>query len=50
MTEKVVHMAFACGCVRSFRVERQMTAQRCPVHGDHMVSSTEEQVPKVAVG
>jgi hypothetical protein len=42
MYEKVVHIAFGCGCVRTFHVKHQMTAQRCPVHGDVMISSTEE--------
>ena len=41
--EKVIYIAFGCGCVQSFR-PNQMTAQRCPQHGDHMVSSTEELV------
>jgi len=39
--EKVIHIAFGCGCVQTFEPE-QMTAQSCPTHGDHMISSTEE--------
>jgi hypothetical protein len=39
--EKVIHIAFGCGCVRTF-LPHQMTAQQCPVHGDRMISSTEE--------
>ena len=45
--EKVLHIAFGCGCVRSFRV-KQMTDQTCLIHGDRMVSSTEELVPRSA--
>ena len=44
-TEKVIHIAFGCGCVQSYSPE-QMTAQRCPDHGDHMISSKVEQVQK----
>lgn len=43
--EKVVHIAFGCACVRSFHVE-QLTMVNCPIHGDPMISSTEELVPK----
>ncbi len=46
--EKVLHIAFGCGCVRSFHV-KQMTDQNCLIHGDSMVSSTEELVPTKAV-
>jgi len=47
MYEKVIHIAFGCGCVRSFHVEHQMTTQRCITHGDPMISFTEEYQPKV---
>jgi hypothetical protein len=43
--EKVIHIAFGCGCVQSYR-PKQMTSQRCPIHGDTMVSSNQELVPK----
>jgi hypothetical protein len=43
--EKVVHIAFGCACVRTFHVE-QLTLVRCPIHGDPIVSSTEELVEK----
>lgn len=45
--EKVVHIAFGCACVRTFHVE-QLTLVKCPIHGDPIVSSTEEWVPKPA--
>jgi hypothetical protein len=49
--EKVVHVAFACGCVRTFHVERNhMPRTRCATHGDAQVSFTEEQVLKAAAG
>lgn len=44
--EKVIHIAFGCGCVQSFLPE-QMTAQSCSQHGDQMISSTEEYREKV---
>lgn len=43
--EKVVHIAFGCACVRSFHVE-QLTLVKCPIHGDPIVASTEEWLPK----
>ena len=43
--EKVIHIAFGCGCVQTFHPE-QMTAQRCLSHGDHMISSTVEYQKK----
>lgn len=43
--EKVIHVAFACGCVRTFHVEHQATGTRCDKHGDHMISTTEEIRP-----
>lgn len=46
MYEKVIHIAFGCGCVQTFSPD-QMTAQRCDLHGDHMISSTEEIRKKV---
>lgn len=49
MHEKVIHIAFGCGCVRTFHVERQMTSQRCMQHGDAMISFTEEFHPKAEV-
>jgi len=45
--EKVIYIAFGCGCVQTFHA-KQMAAQRCPIHGDSMVSSTEEYQEKVA--
>jgi hypothetical protein len=44
-TEKVIHIAFACGCVRTFHVEHQATETRCAEHGDRMISTTEEVLP-----
>jgi hypothetical protein len=46
--EKVIHIAFGCGCVQSYR-PKQMTSQRCPIHGDTMVSSNQEYQEKAAV-
>ena len=48
MYEKVVHIAFGCACVQTFRVE-QLTLVKCPIHGDHIISTTEELVPKKRV-
>lgn len=51
MFEKVVHVAFGCGCVQTFHVKHQMTTNRCLLHGDPMTSFTEELQPKrVAAG
>lgn len=47
MHEKVVHVAFGCGCVRTFHVEHQTTTHRCVTHGDPMISFTEEYQLKV---
>ena len=48
MYEKVIHVAFGCGCVHSFHVKRHDIFQKCPEHGDWMLSSTEEIREKVA--
>jgi hypothetical protein len=45
MYEKVIHIAFGCGCVQSFHA-KQLTLVKCPIHGDHILSTTEEWVPK----
>jgi hypothetical protein len=45
--EKVIHVAFGCGCVQTFHVERQVVMNRCPCHGDGPVSTTEESVPRL---
>lgn len=39
--ETVIHIAFGCGCVRTFHVE-QLTLVACPEHGDYITSTTEE--------
>ena len=44
--EKVIHVAFGCGCVQTFHVEHQVVMNRCPCHGDGPISSTEELVPR----
>ena len=45
--EKVTHIAFGCGCVKTFHVEHPAEAyMRCVDHGDHMISSTQEYQPK----
>lgn len=46
--EKVIHVAFGCGCVRTFHVEHQATEMRCIAHGDPQISFTEELRPKAA--
>lgn len=43
--EKVIHIAFGCGCVRTFDTE-QLTMVACPDHGDYIISTTEEMVRK----
>lgn len=43
--DKVIHVAFGCGCVQSFLKGQQVVMPRCPRHGDHQVSATEELVP-----
>ncbi len=46
---KVTHVAFGCGCVRTFHVEHPAEAAiRCEKHGDHVVSTNQELVPKAA--
>ena len=43
---RMTHVAFACGCVRSFHNEAPAEATvACKTHGDYMVSSTQEWVP-----
>lgn len=45
--EKVTHVAFGCGCVRTFHVKHPAEANvRCAEHGDFPISTTEELVPK----
>ena len=41
--EKVTHIAFGCACVRTFHVE-QLLLVTCPLHGDPIVSTTEEWI------
>ena len=45
MYERVIHIAFGCACVRTFNVG-ELTMNKCPTHGDRMISTTEELVPK----
>lgn len=43
---RVTHVAFACGCVRSFTDEAPAeTAVACKEHGDYMVSTIQELIP-----
>lgn len=44
-TEKVVHVAYGCGCVRTFHVEHRLPDHLCSQHGDRQLSFTEEEVP-----
>jgi hypothetical protein len=47
--ETVTHVAFGCGCVRTFHVEHPADpVARCAEHGDTIISTTEELVRKVA--
>lgn len=43
---KVIHVAFGCGCVRTFHVEHQSKETRCVSHGDPQISFTEEYRPR----
>jgi hypothetical protein len=45
--ETMLHIAFGCGCVQTFHVE-QLTLVECPIHGDRILSTTEELVRKAA--
>lgn len=42
--EKVIHVAYGCGCVQTFHVKRFTPDMRCATHGDHQLSFTEEWV------
>lgn len=45
--EKVVHVAYGCGCVRTFHVERNhMPRTQCATHGDKQTSFTEEHLKR----
>lgn len=47
MYETVTHVAFGCGCVRTFHVDHPAdTGDRCKEHGDTMVSTTQELVKR----
>ena len=46
--EKVVHVAFRCGCVRTIRNGMTML-NNCPIHKENMTSFTEERVPSTAL-
>jgi hypothetical protein len=49
LLEKVVHVAYECGCVRTFHVERNhLPRVQCATHGKPQISFTEEQVPRKA--
>jgi len=39
--ERVTHVVFRCGCVRSLRTGETMLAN-CPFHKENMLSFTEE--------
>jgi hypothetical protein len=47
--ERVTHVAFRCGCVRSLREGDAMPAS-CPEHKEAMVSFTAERVSRFPVG
>lgn len=38
----VTHVAYACGCVRTFRAEEIFTEATCKEHGDPVLSTTQE--------
>lgn len=42
--ERRIYAAFACGCVRQVDT-KAAAAAKCPVHGETLVSVTEELVP-----
>lgn len=42
--DKVIHIAYGCGCVESRHVEQSSTDSQCDAHGDPMISFTEELV------
>lgn len=42
MFEKVVHVAYGCGCVRTFHVKSFTPRVKCPVHHSEQISFTEE--------
>lgn len=47
--ERVVHVAYGCGCLRTFHVERNHTPRtRCETHDSEQISFTEELVPRQA--
>lgn len=49
LLEKVIHVAYSCGCVRTFHVERNhMPRTKCATHGSDQISFTEERVPRQA--
>jgi hypothetical protein len=49
LMEKVIHIAFGCGCVRTFHVEQEHPdVVACPEHGDMILSSTEEYRERAA--
>ena len=49
MYEKVMHVAFGCGYVRTFHVEHPADpVAQCKDHGDHIISTTEELQKRVA--
>jgi hypothetical protein len=47
MYERVIHVAFGCGCTHTFHVKRQDIFQKCPDHGDWMIDSIEGLREKV---
>lgn len=49
MYERVTHVAFGCACVRTFYSGQDAEAiDRCAIHGDRILSTTEELVRKQA--
>ena len=48
LIEKVVHVAYGCGCVRTFHVEHQTPEMKCDKHDSAQISFTEECRPKAA--
>jgi len=41
-TVEVVHVAFYCGCVRTYAANKAFAVRACPKHGDAVASTTVE--------
>jgi len=40
----VTHVAYACGCVRTFHIGQVFTEAVCEEHGDPVISTTQEHL------